>query len=135
METDSAEHEITVRALGKLLAQQMHVCICAQVLVEFWVVATRPRDVNGLGLSADEATVRLREIEDTFLLLPEPSDIAKRWANVVTAHRVLGRQAHDARLVALMLAHGITDILTLNTADFARYPNITPLTPAGILSR
>lgn len=134
IETDSAEHETTVRALDKLFTQKTHVCICAQVLVEFWVVATRPRAVNGLGLTADEAAVRLREIEETFLLLPEPSDIAKRWADIVTANSVLGKQAHDARLVALMLSHGISQILTLNPQDFARYPEITPLTPAEVLS-
>ena len=134
IETDSTEHESCVNALDHLFVRKAHVCICAQVLVEFWVVATRPRAVNGLGLTAGEATVRLHEIEETFLLLPEPPDIARRWADVVTANGILGKQAHDARLVALMLSHGITQLLTLNPSDFARYPEITPLTPAEVLS-
>ena len=61
--------------------------------------------------------------------------MADRWERVVIEHRVLGRQAHDARLVALMLSHGVSHILTLNTADFARYPEITAVTPAEILSK
>ena len=36
-------------------------------------------------------------------------------------------------LVALMQAHGISNILTLNVNDFARYQEITPVTPAEIL--
>jgi hypothetical protein len=32
-----------------------------------------------------------------------------------------------------MLAHGVTRILTLNTADFARYSDITAVTPQEIL--
>lgn len=42
------------------------------------------------------------------------------------------KQVHDARLVALMQAHGITHILTLNGSDFTRYPGITPVDPASL---
>lgn len=134
IEIDSAEHATSLQALDKLIAEKTHVCICSQVLVEFWVVATRPRAVNGLGLTVDEAITRLHEIEETFLLLPEPPDIAKAWADVVREHRVIGKQAHDARLVALMLSHGITQLLTLNASDFARYAEIAALTPAEVLA-
>ena len=41
-------------------------------------------------------------------------------------------QVHDARLVALMQVHGITHILTLNRADFARYPGIVPIDPVSL---
>jgi hypothetical protein len=32
--------------------------------------------------------------------------------------------AHDARLVAAMIVHGVTHLLTFNGADFARYSGI-----------
>jgi hypothetical protein len=35
-------------------------------------------------------------------------------------------------LVALMLAHGLTHLLTLNSADFARYAEITTVTPDDV---
>ncbi len=41
---------------------------------------------------------------------------------------VSGVQVHDARLVAAMISHGATHILTFNTADFARYA------PEGIMA-
>jgi predicted nucleic acid-binding protein len=31
---------------------------------------------------------------------------------------------HDARLAAVMLAHGVNHILTFNVDDFRRYPGI-----------
>jgi predicted nucleic acid-binding protein len=34
---------------------------------------------------------------------------------------VSGVAVHDARLVATMLVHNVTHILTFNTSDFARY--------------
>ncbi len=43
-------------------------------------------------------------------------------------YRVSGKNAHDARLVAVMKPHGITRILTFNAADFARYPAVTAMT-------
>jgi hypothetical protein len=36
-----------------------------------------------------------------------------------------GVQVHDARLVAAMLVHEVTYLLTLNKRDFMRYPGIT----------
>ena len=47
-------------------------------------------------------------------------------------HSVLGKQAHDTRLVALMEAHGLTHLLTFNAGDFARFPGVTCVEPADI---
>jgi predicted nucleic acid-binding protein len=52
---------------------------------------------------------------------------------LLVVHAVKGKQVHDARLVAMMEAHGITHILTLNGADFARYPGIVVIDPAGVI--
>ena len=48
------------------------------------------------------------------------------------AHQVLGRNAHDPRLVAAMVVHGLTHLLTFNAGDFARYPGLTVLDPATV---
>jgi hypothetical protein len=45
---------------------------------------------------------------------------------------VSGVAVHDARLVAAMRAHGVYHILTLNDADFARYPGITAMNPTAV---
>ena len=105
------------------------------MLIEYWVSATRPREVNGFGLDTAQADLRLTEIETLFTLLPEPPDIAARWRRLAVGHAVQGKQAHDARIVAVMLAHGVTHLLTLNPTDFARYPEITVVTPQGIISQ
>jgi predicted nucleic acid-binding protein len=53
---------------------------------------------------------------------------------LVSERQVKGAQVHDARLVATMLAYGITYLLTLNEVDFRRYPEIRVLTPASVSS-
>jgi hypothetical protein len=52
----------------------------------------------------------------------------------VVPDSVQGVQVHDARLVAYMQAHGVAHILTLNGADFARYPGITAIAPTDLLT-
>jgi len=108
---------------------------CAQVLIEYWVSATRPLDANGFGLDCAQADMRLGVVQSLFPCLPEPPDMAERWRKVVSENAVRGRQAHDARIAALMLAHGVTHLVTLNPTDFTRYDGITPVTPQDILHR
>lgn len=102
---------------------------CAQILIEYWSAATRPTDVNGLGLDTAKTARNLRLIGGMFPCLSEPPDMGDLWQKVVIRHNVIGKQAHDARIAALMLAHGVTHILTLNPNDFTRYEGITPVTP------
>jgi predicted nucleic acid-binding protein len=104
-----------------------------QNLAEFWNVCTRPATARGgLGLSFGETDRRLRTIESTFAILAELAASYSVWRRLVVTQSVQGKQVHDARLVALMLASGITHILTLNGNDFARYPGITVIDPVGV---
>lgn len=118
---DNPDHALCVRAIRGLVAQGDDVCLCAQILIEHWSVATRPPSVNGLGLEPDEADRQLAVATLALPCLPEPPDMAERWRKVARENAVRGRQAHDARIVALMFAHGVAHILTLNPGDFARY--------------
>ena len=120
-------------AVDTRAAHGAEVCICAQVIIEYWAASTRPLEVNGFGLAPADVEGLLHEVDAIFTLLAEPPDIAIRWRALASAYSVEGKQAHDARLVALMLAHGITHLLTLNPSDFARYSEITAVTPQEII--
>lgn len=128
-QADSPEHDLCTRTLDDLLEAGHDLCVCAQVLIEFRCVGTRPRNVNGFGMTPSQVKARTAELRGTFTCLPEPSDMADRWEFLADKYSVLGKPCHDARLVALMLAHGVTHLLTLNPADFARYSEITAVTP------
>jgi hypothetical protein len=45
---------------------------------------------------------------------------------------VFGKPAHDARLIAVMHAHGLTVILTFDASGFSRYPGIDVVHPSGL---
>jgi len=129
-----SRHEKCAAAIDTLTENKESLYVCAQVLAEFWVVLTRPSAVNGCGLQFEEAATALADARASFKCLTEPPDMADRWQAVVRENQVMGKQAHDARLVALMLAHNVTRILTLNPSDFARYQGITAVTPEEALS-
>jgi predicted nucleic acid-binding protein len=105
-------------------------CLVPQNFYELWVVATRPAAVNGIGLTVAQAEADLIRLKSLFSFLPDVPAVYAEWERLVTLHQVIGRNAHDARLVAAMVVHGITHLLTFNIADFARFSGIMVLDPA-----
>ncbi len=120
------------RAIRLLPAQGKELHVVAQNLIELWVVATRPLGENGLGLTATKASVELERIKGMFLFLLETPAIYPTWEALVLRHQVMGKPAHDARLVAAMEVHGITAILTFDKAGFSRYSGIEVIHPDDV---
>jgi predicted nucleic acid-binding protein len=120
------------RALLTLRQQGEELFIIPQNIIEFWAVATRPLASNGLGLTVNEVTREIRKLKRIFTLRPDSPAIFTEWERLVTQHQVMGKQVHDARLVAAMKAHGLSHILTFNTDDFKRFTDITPVSPQTI---
>jgi predicted nucleic acid-binding protein len=112
----------TIRAAVRKLRTSGHKLRAApQNFVEFWNVATRPIERNGFGLVPATADRLLRLVERLFPLLPDSPAVYTEWRRLVVSFEVSGVQVHDARIVAAMIVHGVTHILTFNTADFVRY--------------
>jgi len=125
-------HADAKRAAGTLTRQNQQLSIVAQNLIEFWAVATRPAVNNGLALSIDDTAQHVAIFKRIFTLLPDAPDIFREWERLVNRHEVIGRQVHDARLVAAMKVHGVTHLLAFNTDDFKRYDEITVVNPQNI---
>lgn len=123
------------RAIDLLIDRDDKLCLCTQALIEFWSVATRPLEANGLGRSVQQAFSDCQLFLDTMLLLDQPPDIAQRWLELVRRYEVKGKEVHDARLAALALAHDIPYILTLNPVDLSRYQEVTAITPAKLIEQ
>ncbi|MDQ3014150.1 MAG: PIN domain nuclease, partial [Acidobacteriota bacterium] len=68
IEPDHPMHTAASVAIDVLVDRGEDVCLLAQSLYEFWVIATRPRASNGLGLSATEAQARLDRFQKLFTL-------------------------------------------------------------------
>jgi predicted nucleic acid-binding protein len=127
------EYPMVREAVDALFARGEQLCFVPQNLVEFWNVCTRPTANNGFGLTSAETDARAKLIEGRLLFLPETERVHTEWRRLVVEHSVAGVQAHDARIAAAMLAHGVPRLLTLNDRDFARYPGISAVHPRDVL--
>ena len=121
-------------AVSKLLRQEDSVFFCPQNIAEFWNVATRPTDRNGLGFSHEEVSREVASIEESLTLLPDVPAIYAAWKRIVHDHKVQGVKVYDARLVAVMNVYAVESILSFNSADFKRYDLVTALHPASLLA-
>jgi predicted nucleic acid-binding protein len=121
--TDS-QHLLVRQAIKSLKQNGNELRIVLQNCIEFWNAATRPINNNGFGLSINDADFLLRLVERIFPLLPESAAIYPEWRKLIINFGVSGVRVHDARLVAAMMTHSVTHILTFNVSDFARYSNI-----------
>ena len=121
-------------AVSKLLRQKDSVFFCPQNIAEFWNVATRPADRNGLGLSHEEVSREVASIEESLTLLPDVPAVYAAWKRIVHGYKVQGVRVYDARLVAVMSVYAVETILSFNSADFTRYDLVTALHPASLLA-
>ena len=110
----SFEYEITNNAIFQILLQGGQCFITSQVLILFWVVATRPVAVNGLEWTVEETEQAVQMLINQFEWLEETPDIFRLWFSLATTHKISGKRTHDLRIQAVMLAHNISYILTLN---------------------
>lgn len=125
---EAAEALVRLRRADELLV------IVPQVQYEFWVVCTRPAEANGLGMTPGEARETVDGFCATFLLVEDAPDLAAVWRDLVTRHAVSGKPAHDARLAAAMVSHGLGRLLTFNVRDFRRYGSLAVVAPADALA-
>jgi predicted nucleic acid-binding protein len=122
-------------AVDRLRLENHPLYLVPQILVELWVVATRPAGENGLGLSTLQAATELARLKRLFALLPDSPLIYPAWERLVTQQQVSGKPAHDARLVAAMQVHGLTAILTFDKTGFTRYAGIEVVHPAEVAAK
>src|SRR3954466_7369492 len=102
------------KAITTLRSSGEQLCVVPQNIYEFWAVATRPIASNGLGLSIPECQVQVARIRRLFLFIPDQPTLFAEWETLVGTHSCSGRVSYDARIVAAMRTHGLTQILTTN---------------------
>jgi predicted nucleic acid-binding protein len=129
---DSPLRALAEESVTRLLTANDQLFIASQNIIEFWVVATRPQAVNGLGWSVETTRLEVEQILNQFPLLEDVPEIFSHWFNLVTTYQIQGKRVHDMRLVATMLTHGITHLLTFNPDDFRTISNIVVVHPQSI---
>ncbi|MCY4402662.1 MAG: PIN domain-containing protein [Candidatus Poribacteria bacterium] len=127
-------NSVVQAAVHKLWTNGFQLQTTPQNFAEFWNVSTRPVERNGFGLTPYETDELLQDLEQSFPLLSDSPKVYPKWRQLIVDYEVSGVKVHDARLVASMISHDVTHILTFNTADFTRYVNegIVAVDPADV---
>ena len=121
-----AQNTVAVHAVEQLHREGEALSISPQNIVEFWNVASRPVSVNGLGLSPDEVARLVALFESRFVIVPETPAIYVGLKNILAGAQVIGKQVHDAQLVAICHANNIARFLTFNVRHFDRFTTTPP---------
>jgi predicted nucleic acid-binding protein len=129
---NNPQHSDANRALESLRKRNEELILVSQVACEWWAVATRPLENNGLGLSTSFASRVFSVIQSSFKFIPDPPSTLDKWLELVTKMNAKGKSAHDARLAAVALLIQADAILTFNVDDFRRYPSLVVLDPVQV---
>ena len=103
-------------------------CLNRQVLREYFSVLTR-------STFAEPPTPIASVIEDirrfgkNFFIAEEDSLVTEKLLSLMATFSFRGKQVHDANIVATMLRHDITTLLTHNISDFERFSSLIKIIP------
>ncbi len=114
-------HRVALTVLDEWPQQGTPLWVSGQILREYLVVATRPPEVNGLGLEVETALANIAMLRSRLRLLDERVVIFEQLDRLLREVGCRGKRIHDANLVAMAVVHGATGILTANVSDFRRF--------------
>ena len=79
-----------------------------------------------MGFKIAEAEANAISFETGFTLLAETPSIYPAWKSLVTSLAIIGKQVHDARLVAVCHVYDVSHVLTFDLAHFVRMAAVGP---------
>ena len=123
-DTSRDQHAEAVRFLDDGLKGTQRLFVVPQIFREYLVVATRPPEANGLGLSPSDASDNIKRFKRFIQILPEDTETTAHLLVLIHQHDLNGKRIHDANLVASMARHGLRKLKTFNPADFKAFSNL-----------
>src|SRR5688500_11641485 len=88
---DTELRRLVRKAVAGLRRQAVQLVCFPQNLVEFWSVATRPLEHNGLGLTIEHTVRFVDRFQMRLQLLPETAELFPMWRELVLRYRVSGK--------------------------------------------
>ena len=132
VDSTSPQHPIAAGSLARLFQERQEVFITSQNLIEFWAVATRPTEANGLGWTRERTASEVAALRQRFPLLPDSPVVFDEWLALVEKFPISGKRVHDARLVAVLKANRLDHLLTFNAADFNSFTGVSVISPSAL---
>jgi predicted nucleic acid-binding protein len=116
----SPHRDVASRALQLHSRRAARLRVSRQILREYLAVVTRPQLFMN-PMTMVEALADVERFAAAFEILEDGPEVGALLVELCRGVAVAGRQVHDANIVATMLAHGETRLLTANRSDFQRF--------------
>ncbi len=126
---DSQWHDAAARCVRELAESGEAWCLPSPCLHEFFAISTHPK-LFAPPSSVEEALAQI----DAWLASPTvvvASESKQHWQTLATllrTSRLTGPAAHDARVAAICLDHGVRTLYTADR-DFSRFPALRVVNP------
>jgi uncharacterized protein len=126
---DSAWHVASLRAITSLAEGRSAWAIPWPCLHEFFAIVTHPR-IYDPPSSSKEAIAQIEAWLESpgLVLLSEPAAYWDELRRTLVASRVVGPKVHDARVAALCLDHGVSELWSADR-DFSRFQELPVTNP------
>lgn len=127
---ESRHHDAALDALRASAGGRSTWAIPWPCVFEFFNVVTNPRIWREAASTADQAWRQIAawSSSPSLVLLAEGRDFLVVLESFLRRPRVRGPIAHDARVAALCVAHGVTELVTADR-DFALFPELRTRNP------
>ena len=117
---DAPDHDAARARLDQALRGGEPLRISRQIVREYLAVVTRPQTWTA-GITREDALDDARRLLNGFEILEDGPVVTASLIALCREVPAGGAQIHDANIVATMLAHGESRLLTFNVSDFRRY--------------
>lgn len=94
--------------------------LCTQVIREYLVVATRPIENNGLGMTPATAIGNIRQFRTRSSCVAETLQAGELFLEWAARFGTCGKKLHDLQILATASTAGIDVLLTANEQDFPK---------------
>jgi toxin-antitoxin system PIN domain toxin len=127
--TDSPFHDRARAALESLAAGAREWAIPWPCAHEFFAIVTHPR-IYKTATPANAAFAQLRALQTlaNLAFIAEDDEHLQHLESLALAARAHGGVIHDARVAAICLSHGVSELWSADR-DFSRFPALTVRNP------
>jgi toxin-antitoxin system PIN domain toxin len=126
---DSPWHDAAYSCLAKLAEGRQAWAILWPCLHEFLAIVTHPRIYDPptpTRNAIDQVDAWLES--PSLVLLAEAEDHWIQLSSLLRAGRITGPRVHDARVAAICIQHGVSELWTIDR-DFSRFPGLKVRNP------
>jgi len=125
-------HQRAVEELRRRYESKQDLWISRQVLREYLATLSRAQTYSN-PKPLRELVEDVRYFQNRFVVANEGPAVTEKLLELIEQTGTGGKQIHDANIVATMLVHGVSELLTNNPGDFARYSSVIRIIPLEAL--